>query len=72
MLALATSVLGVLGNFLVSEYKLDSFLRKGYSQELAVRGGAYLGAAVGLILGLQTGLALLLYRLMEVREETKE
>ena len=70
--ALATSILGVFGNFLVNEYKLDSFLRMGYRQELAIRGGAYLGAAVGLILGLQTGLALLLYRLMEVREETKE
>src|SRR5262245_1760696 len=69
---LAAAFLGVFGIFLVDKYKIESFLRMGDTRELAIRGGAYLGAAVGLILGLQIGLALLLYRLMEVRQETKE
>lgn len=69
---LAAVFLGVFGIFLVDKYKMDNFLRMGNTQELAIRGGVYLGAAVGLILGLQIGLALLLYRLMEVRQETKE
>jgi hypothetical protein len=69
---LAAIFLGVFGIFLVNRYDMSSFLLMGDTRELAIRGGAYLGSAVGLILGLQIGLALLLYRLMEVRQETKE
>lgn len=68
---LAAIVLGVFGVFLVDRYDMRSFLLMGATRELAIKGGAYLGAAVGLILGLQTGLALLLYRIMEVRQETE-
>lgn len=69
--ALAAVILGVFGIFLGNK-EMGSFLEMGSTPELAIKGGVYLGVAVGLILGLQIGFALLLYRLMEVRQETKE